>query len=364
MRDFLGIDVEQLQEDAIQEYENVTGETLYAGDERRILINTLAGLASIALGHYNMLFNQNFPQYATGEYLDNIGASWMMERMPEQYAIVTLQYMLSAPQGSDVTVPAGMRSTPDGIHFFATTEDLVIPAGQTTGTVTAQATETGSAHNGFAAGTIINQVDLVPFVGAVSNIDESQGGAEIEDDESYRLRMQLALTGYSTAGSELGYMFWARMADSTIMDVAVTSPDAGQVLVTLLMDGGEAPSPLVIARVAAVLTSHEVRPLTDQVTVQGPIERAYSIDVDYYIGSDDYARAAEIQAAVEAAVEEYIAWQGGALGRHINPDVLVQKMLNAGASRVVVTSPTFDELDPGDLAVISGTPAVSFEGLL
>jgi len=364
LRDFLGIDVEQLQEDAVQEFENVTGETLYAGDERRILINTLAGLAAVALGHYNMLFNQNFPQYATGEYLDNIGASWMMERLPAQYAVATLQYRLSAAQGSDVTIPAGTRSTPDGIHFFATTEDLVIPAGQTTGTVTAQATETGSVHNDFAAGTIIHQVDLVPFVDAVTNLDVSQGGAEIEDDESFRLRMQLALTGYSTAGSELGYMFWARMADSTIMDVAVTSPVAGQVVVTLLMDGGEAPSPLVLARVAAVLTSHEVRPLTDQVTVQAPTETPYAIDVAYYINSENYAQATEIQAAVAVAVEEYITWQGGALGRHINPDVLVQKMISAGAARVVVTTPAFTELEPGDLAVLSGTPAVSFEGLI
>ena len=77
MFDFLSIDPEQIQEDAIAAYEEATGQFLFAGDERRVLINTMAGLLVIALGKLNGLLNDDFPQYAEGS------AHWMFSELPE-----------------------------------------------------------------------------------------------------------------------------------------------------------------------------------------------------------------------------------------------------------------------------------------
>ena len=364
MRDFLDITVEELEEDAIQLFEEAAGESLYAGDERRILITTLAGLAAVALGHANKLLNMDFPQHAEGDDLDELGAARGVARLQAQYAAATLQYTLSAAQGADVTIPAGTRATPDGLHFFATTDDLVIPAGELTGAVTAEATLAGDEYNGFAIGDINQQVDLVSFVASVSNTDVSQGGAEVENDASYRDRITLSLGAYSTAGAELSYIYWAKTADSTIMDVAVYSPGAGQVVVTVLLDDGEVPGETVLERVEAALSVRSVRPLTDQVTVQAPDEMEYTIEATYYIDSTAQAEEADIQVAVEAAVDEYISWQRAALGRHVNPDALVQRMLNAGASRVVITTPEYTELQSYELAVLSGTASITYGGLV
>jgi phage-related baseplate assembly protein len=364
LRDFLETDAEKLQEDAVREFEAAAGEALYAGDERRILINTMAGLAAVALGHLNKLLNMDFPQHAEGEYLDELGAARGVERLQAQYAAVTLEYTLSAAQASDVTIPAGTRATPDGMCFFATVRDLVIPAGELSGTVTAEATVAGSAFNGFDIGTISQQVDLVPFVASVSNMDASQGGAETEDDESYRKRITLSLASYSAAGSELSYIYWTHSADSTIADVAVHSPQAGEVVVTVLLEDGQTPGQAVLDRVEDMLSARSVRPLTDWVTVQAPVEVPYTIDATYYIDSAAQAEEADIRQAVEAAVDEYVSWQRAVLGRHLNPDALVQRMLNAGASRVVVAMPVFAELGPDELAVVSGDASVTYGGLV
>lgn len=364
MRDFLDIELEELEEDAIRLFEESAGEALYAGDERRILITTLAQLSAVALGHANKLLNLSFPQYAEGDDLDAIGAARGVSRLQPQYAAVTLEYTLSAAQGTDITIPAGTRATPDGLHFFATDEDLVIAAGNTTGTVSATATLVGSEYNGFPIGTINQQVDLVAFVASVSNTDASQGGAEIENDGSYCSRITLSLGAYSTAGSELSYIFWAKTADSTIMDVSVNSPAAGEVVVTVLLDDGEVPGQTILDRVAAALAARNVRPLTDQLTVQGPDEVSYTIEATYYIDNARQAEEATIRAAVEAAVDEYISWQRSALGRHVNPDALVQRMLNAGASRVAITTPAHDALEVYELAVLSGTADITYGGLV
>jgi phage-related baseplate assembly protein len=364
LRDFLEIDPELIQEAAIEAFEAEVGEKLYAGDERRILLNTMSGLLTVALGKLNALINMDFPQYAIGEYLDELGTARGVTRIPAQAALVTMQFTLSAVQGTPTLIPAGTRVTPDSSHFFATTEDLTIPAGQLTGSVTAQATGTGSGYNNFPINSIVVQVDLVPLVQGVTNTDASQGGAEIESDESYRERIMLSMASYSAAGSELSYIFWAKGADSTIEDVSVVSPGAGQVTVTVLLENGGIPGQPLLDKVAFALSPRTVRPLSDAVTVQAPTVQNYSITLTYYIEADRQPEEAMIQAAVQDAIENFVVWQGAALGRHVNPNVLIQKLMNAGAARVTVTNPAFASLTPNKIAVLSGTPSVTYGGLI
>ena len=47
------------------------------------------------------------------------------------------------------------------------------------------------------------------------------------------------------------------------------------------------------------------------------------------------------------AVNSYIKWQTAKIGRDINPSKLIQMMVEAGAKRVVVTSPAFTQLSDG-----------------
>ncbi|WP_318253538.1 baseplate J/gp47 family protein [Selenomonas sp. AB3002] len=45
-------------------------------------------------------------------------------------------------------------------------------------------------------------VDPLPFVASVTNLTATAGGADVETDDSYRLRIQQAPESYSCAGSK------------------------------------------------------------------------------------------------------------------------------------------------------------------
>lgn len=71
--------------------------------------------------------------------------------------------------------------------------------------------------------------------------------------------------------------------------------------------------------------------LTDKVSVEKPTAVNYTINAAYYINDSDKSKAETIQSLVDAAVQDYLTWQRGKLGRDINPDELITLMKNAGA---------------------------------
>ena len=73
----------------------------------------------------------------------------------------------------------------------------------------------------------------------------------------------------------------------------------------------------------AACSEDTVRPLTDQVFVEDAEKIEYDISCTYYIQEGVQKSAAELKAAVNAAVKEYAAWQSARMGRDINPPYLV-----------------------------------------
>ena len=90
-----------------------------------------------------------------------------------------------------------------------------------------------------------------------------------------------------------------------------------------------------------------MRPLTDNVSVKAPTAKNYSIDLQYYIDSDNAYYADTIKARVDEAVTDYIKWQSAKVGRDIIPSELIRRVMEAGAKRVTVTSPTFTVIKDG-----------------
>ena len=64
----------------------------------------------------------------------------------------------------------------------------------------------------------------------------------------------------------------------------------------------------------------------------------------YWINQSDSKKAVSIQSAVDSAISDYVAWQSKAIGRDINPDELIKRMITAGAKRVEITSPAFTKI--------------------
>ncbi len=361
---FVEVDAKTLENQLIASFEQVSGETFYPGDERRIfLLNFLPYLVG-AKNDINETGKQNLLRYACGDFLDAVGGA--TTRLTAKKATVKLKWMLSAAQTTAVTIAKSTRATPDGALFFATTEDLVIPAGQTYGIVSAEAIEAGAMYNDFAPNQVNKIVDPTAFVASVTNTDTSSGGADIEDDESYRERIRLAPDSISTAGPTGGYEYWAKTADSNIADVSVTSPTPGVSKISILMKNGELPSQAVLDAVQAVLTPKNRRPQTDLVQTAAAIQDVYNIELTYYISNERKTEEASIVSAIEAsdgAKDKYILWQKTKQGRAINPDYLKQLMLNAGANRINIVSPIYTELVVDHVAK-EGIVTITYGGLI
>lgn len=120
---------------------------------------------------------------------------------------------------------------------------------------------------------------------------------------------------------------------------------AGQIALYILMNDGSIAGEEVKAAALAACSDEFVRPLTDQVTVEDPRIAYYDVDLTYYLS--DSTDASEVQEAVEAAVEQYKAWQSAKLGRDINPSYLIGLLMQTGIKRVELRAPAFRALSDG-----------------
>lgn len=161
--------------------------------------------------------------------------------------------------------------------------------------------------------------------------------AVMESDEELRRRALLAWEGITTAGSTGSYIFHALSADSSIKDASATSPTPGQVVVTVLgRTGNGTPSAGTLAAVETALSAEDVRPLTDQVVVQGATVIEYTIDATLflYAGPDS---SVVIQAAIDAA--QAYATKSHAIGIDITISGLYAALHQPGVQKVVLNSP-------------------------
>lgn len=358
---FIDDDAKTLYDNLISRMERELGEILNPGDERRIVAGNIAMVLAQLRSSINAAANAQLVNYSYGKFLDELGALLQVSRLPAQKASVTLKFQLTAPTGTAILIPAGTRATPDGSLFFETLEDILVPYDTPAAEAKAAATHAGSVYNGYSPGFIKTIVDPSPYVLSVTNTDTSSGGADEEDDESFRERIRLAPEGFSTAGPRGAYIYWAKTADASIGDVSVIQPSPGSVKVTVLGKDGTLPNQEVLDKVTAVLSDTLRRPLTDQVTVSAPETVSYNIELTYYISQADASIAGEIRQAVTQAVEEYKLWQSSKLGLAINPDELRRRVLNAGASRIVVTAPEYMTV-PATEAAQAGSVSVAYGG--
>lgn len=186
----------------------------------------------------------------------------------------------------------------------------------------------------------------------LTEADETTGtAATYEEDDDLRRRTQLAPEALTTAGSEGSYVFNALTAGSTpvsitvasassstvtltytfdstsvsakIKDATATRPEPGSVLVTILGRTGDGSVDAdTIATVQANLSSKSVRPLCDEVTVQGAeiLSYAVSATLTVYDGLD--------QDTVEAAA--LAAMQSVANTRHALGEAVTSSVVDAG----------------------------------
>ena len=163
---------------------------------------------------------------------------------------------------------------------------------------------------------------------------------ELEPDSDFRRRILLALEGISVAGPTNAYYFHALSADSLVADVTATSPNPGEVLITVLSreENGKA-SQSVLDAVSTALSAEDVRPLTDQVTVQSVELVEYQVEATVYV-SDSPESEPIIEEAL-SSLDTYVNAQFR-LGRSIRRSAIMAALHVSGVQNVVLTSPSED----------------------
>lgn len=288
-------------------------------------------------------------KYAYGPYLDHIASMKGITREQAKPARVMVRFTLSEVRPNTIEIPQGTHVT-DGSMYFETEQYAEIKPGSGYIDVECVCLVSGSDGNDLQPGEINTLVNPIPYVASVSNIEETAGGVDIEDDDSMKERIYIAPSSYSVAGPEDAYRYWVKTFNSGISDVLVQSDNPVDVIVEFIMSDGELPTTGLIQGLQLYLQNKQIRPLTDKVTVKAPDTVDYKLDVRYYINTSDLKRADTIKANVTAAVEQYIVWQRSKIGRDINPSQLIQMMVSAGAKRVEVKLPVFQVVGAANVA--------------
>lgn len=175
----------------------------------------------------------------------------------------------------------------------------------------------------------------------ITPADDANGiPAVMESDTEFRRRMVLAPEGYSVAGPEGAYVFHALSADAEVLDATATSPEPGEVVVSLLSRvGNGTASQRLVDVVQAYVSADTRRPLTDLVTVQSAQIVNFSVDYDLtaFSGPDGTLILTNSQASVQAYVDE-----SHRIGRDITLSALYHAAHVEGAQNIRLNSPIAD----------------------
>lgn len=344
---FVTADKEVVENEIFALYTTITGRKLAPADPIRLFLLAITNIVILLLNRINDTGKQNLLAYARGANLDHIGIALGVERLQAPGAVTTMKLTASMARPEGIAIPKGTRFTSGDGAFFALTEPYYLSANETSILVKAVCTEASVKGNGYPIGSITTLVDPIPYIASVTNTTISEGGADVETDDAFRERIREAPESFSCAGAEGAYEFFTKKASALISSVKVVSPKPGDVVVYPGLVSGEIAKAEILTLVETALTDKKVRPLTDNVSVKAPIAKNYSINLQYYIDSDNAYYADTIKARVDEAVTDYTKWQSGKVGRDIIPSELIRRIMEAGAKRVTVNSPIFTVVKDG-----------------
>ena len=318
--------------------------TLGKADPYRMILYAAALQIYQGMQYIDRAGKQSFLKYAYADFLDNLGALKGVERKSGEGSTAIERFSVSEKR------------------FFYTTEDAEIPAGAEYVDVQIKCADTGTATNAYEAGDINKVMAPIAYIGSVANISKTEGGTDAESDEELADRIYLAPSDYSVAGPEDAYVAKVKKCSESITDVKVDSPSAGVVDIRFITNDG-IPGAALIADVLKNVSAKTERPLTDKVNVDAPETAEFEIELTYYVAESEKNKAAAVKKNVEDAIEAYRMWQTERIGRDINPEKLISKLIDAGVKRTEIKKPVFTIVANNQVAALTGIPVVIYGGV-
>lgn len=337
---FFERDTTEIKKQLVARFEAETGRTLYPAQVEMYFIETMAYAVSMLAEGGQAATLQNRAIWAEGQHLDEVGANVSTYRLKAQRARSKVRFSLSEARATGVVIPSGTRVSAGSELLFATVSELVIAAGDLAGDVDVVAVNAGESHNGLQLGQIQDILDPVAFVSGVSNILESAGGADIEGDERFRIRIVNAFERLSKGGSRQGYIENVKAVSALIADVAVIRTQPGYIEITPLMVDGIS-SDVMDAEILAYLDPETMIPMGDYVSISKASAVAFDVVMTLKVTQ---GMADGVQDQAEAVIRDIFKAWGVLLGAQIAPSALVEAVRRISGV-VGVTGPAFDFTD-------------------
>lgn len=308
--------------------ESALGRALAPADVEMLIANTFAYELQLYNVAGNQAFRQNMVHFASNASLDFLGELVGVNRLPASGAGCTVRFNFVAGHNA-VQLPAGLRvQSIDGQAVFQTGISVDIAIGVDYVDVPVLCQTAGVVGNNYGPGKIAVILDPQPFVTTVANIDTTSGGVDAETDDQLRERIALAPSSFSVAGPKGAYIYFAKSAHPSIVDVACITTNPGEVTLYPLCADGTLPSPEILAAVLSICSDTKVRPQNDTVLAAAPDINEYTIEVEVttYTG----AVTEDVQAQVLANLQAFQSERENELGLDVIRTQLIGRCIIPG----------------------------------
>lgn len=345
--------VEAIYEELLAAFGERAGFTPEAGCDLAVRLWAAAAELQALEIQADWVLDQSFPQTAQGVYLDRHGTMRGLKRLKATRSAGTLRFSVETAPAMDITIQAGTVCMTEAEVRIQTTEDVMLRAGELYVDAPAEAVEAGTGGN-VVPGTVRFLTACPLAVTAVTNPNAFTGGADEEDDETFRARIlesyQRLPNGANTAWYETTAM---RYPGVTAAKAVGRAEGPGTVNVYVTGENG-LPDETLLAGLGAEL--QEKREIAVTVKVLAPT--AKTVDVAVAVApSEGVAEAAVLEAARRAIADFF---SGRLLGRPVRLADLGNRLYSLdGVENYRFTAPTEDIPADSTVLPVLGTLSVT-----
>jgi phage-related baseplate assembly protein len=346
--EFVKIDPAAIEASLIARYEKKANKTLYPAQVERLFIDQIAYAKTLTLMAIQQAGERLLVRYSGGPILDYLGELVGTPRLLAKPARCTQVFRLEQPATQPVALGAGARVTSqDGRIVFITEDPVTLAIGEQEARTIVVCDTVGTLGNGWAIGQLSTLWGDAPDGMSTFNETVSEGGIGDEQDPAYIERIILAPESFSTAGPDGAYVYHARAAHQSIIDVAVRGgeedPDVpdGEVWLYPLTKTG-LPTPELLALAESSASARKKRPLTDLVRAKSPEEISFAIRGRLTLFDD--VDQDSVLALARTAATEYAADRRATLGKDIVPEQIIRAVQVPGVYQLLLTEPSMQVL--------------------
>lgn len=302
------------------------------------------------------VLDQCFPQTAQGTYLDGHALMRGITRRAATKAAGTLRFSVASPSAVELTIAAGTACMTEGEVRFQTTADGVLPAGELSVDVPAEAVESGAVGNVPPGSVTILTACPVGITGC-TNPAAFSGGSDQEDDESLRQRVLESYLRLPNGANAAWYEQTAMSHEGVAAAQAVgRARGVGTVDVYIAAEAG-LPGAALLEEVQADL--QEKREIAVDVDVLSP--EAESVNVTVQVAAAENSTFETVKSQVEQAVTNLFT------GRLLGKPLLLAQLGSViyaveGVKNYHLTAPTADIAGGEGVLPMLGTLTVTEMG--